>query len=86
MPYYIVTGVVQCGYIDLSKKAQSVNATCEVWARDEEEATQKATNAAKGAHEADRIEWTDGPHVREMTQEEQMRLHGCPTLPGMEEI
>lgn len=47
-----------------------------IWANSKEEALQLATQELKGG------EWTEGPRVSKMSEEQRMRAMGAPQLPG----
>jgi hypothetical protein len=48
-----------------------------IWANSREEALQLATEELKGG------EWTEGPRVNKMSEEQRMRAMGAPQLPGL---
>ena len=48
-----------------------------IWANSPKEAIQVATAELEGG------EWTDGPRVSQITEEQRMRSQGAPELPGL---
>jgi hypothetical protein len=48
-----------------------------IWANNPKEALQIATNELGGS------EWTEGPEVSQVTEEQRMRSMGAPELPGL---
>lgn len=48
-----------------------------IWANSPKEAIQIATAELNGA------EWTDGPHISRISEEQRMRSQGAPELPGL---
>ncbi len=48
-----------------------------IWANNPKEAIQLATAELAGG------EWTDGPRVSQVTEEQRMRSMGAPELPGL---
>jgi len=48
-----------------------------IWANNAKEAIQIATEELAGG------EWTDGPRVGQVTEEDRMRAQGAPELPGL---
>jgi hypothetical protein len=87
MPYYYVEGL----YVNSQgvKKKRKVGAYPKnsiepyartVWANNPKEAIQKATDELEGG------EWTEGPHLSQVTEEERMRSLGAPQLPGFQTI
>lgn len=48
-----------------------------IWANSPKEAIQIATGELKGG------EWTEGPHLSQITEEQRMRSLGAPELPGL---
>ena len=50
-----------------------------IWANSEQEAIQIATSELKGG------EWTEGPNLSHVTEEQRMRSSGAPEFPGLAE-
>lgn len=48
-----------------------------IWANNPKEAIQIATDELDGG------EWTEGPHVSQITEEQRMRSMGVPEFPGL---
>jgi hypothetical protein len=48
-----------------------------IWASDTQEALQIATSELEGG------EWTEGPRVSQVTEEQRMRSMGAPEFPGL---
>jgi hypothetical protein len=48
-----------------------------IWANSPKEALQIATSELQGG------EWSEGPHVSQVTEEQRMRSLGAPEFPGM---
>lgn len=48
-----------------------------IWANSPKEALQIATTELNGG------EWTEGPHVSQITEEQHMRSMGAPEFPGL---
>ena len=48
-----------------------------IWANSSKEAIQLATAELAGG------EWTEGPHVSQITEEQRMRSMGAPEFPGL---
>ena len=48
-----------------------------IWANSSKEAIQIATTELAGG------EWTEGPHISQITEEQRMRSMGAPELPGL---
>ena len=48
-----------------------------IWANSSKEAIQIATTELAGG------EWTEGPHVSQITEEQRMRSMGAPEFPGL---
>lgn len=48
-----------------------------IWANSPKEAIQTATAELNGG------EWTEGPHVSQITEEQRMRFLGAPEFPGL---
>ncbi len=48
-----------------------------IWASSSKEAIQIATQELSGG------EWTEGPHVSQVTEEQRMRSLGAPEFPGL---
>ncbi len=48
-----------------------------IWANSPKEAIQIATSELKGG------EWTEGPHLSQVTEEQRMRSLGAPEFPGL---
>jgi hypothetical protein len=51
-----------------------------IWANSPKEAIQIATTELEGG------EWTEGPRVSQITEEQRMRSMGAPELPGLSPI
>jgi len=87
MPYYYVeglyansNGVKKKRKIGLYPKNSIEPYARTIWANTPKEAIQKATDELEGG------EWTDGPHLSQVTEEERMRSLGAPQLPGFQTI
>jgi hypothetical protein len=50
-----------------------------IWANNPQEAIQIATSELEGG------EWTEGPHLSQVTEEQRMRSLGAPEFPGLAE-
>jgi len=48
-----------------------------IWANSSKEAIQLATTELAGG------EWTEGPHISQITEEQRMRSMGAPEFPGL---
>jgi hypothetical protein len=48
-----------------------------IWANSPKEAIQIATSELEGG------EWTEGPHLNQITEEQRMRSAGAPEFPGL---
>ena len=48
-----------------------------IWANSSKEAIQIATTELAGG------EWTEGPHISQITEEQRMRSMGAPEFPGL---
>jgi hypothetical protein len=51
-----------------------------IWANSPKEALQIATSELEGG------EWTEGPHLSQVTEEQHMRSLGAPEFPGLAEL
>jgi hypothetical protein len=51
-----------------------------IWANSPQEAIQIATSELKGG------EWTEGPRLSQVTEEQRMRSMGAPEFPGLTEL
>lgn len=63
------TGKIPAGSVEPYAKS--------IWANSPREAIQVATAELESG------EWTDGPHVSQITEEQRMRSQGAPELPGL---
>jgi hypothetical protein len=63
-------GVIPLAYIEPYAKT--------IWANNPDEAIQIATQELEGG------EWTEGPRVSKLSEEQRMRLMGAPEFPGLE--
>ena len=87
MPYYYVEGlyanpqgVKKRGKIGTYPKKSIEPYARAIWANNPKEAIQKATDELKGG------EWTEGPHLSQVTEEQRMRSLGAPQLPGFAKL
>jgi hypothetical protein len=84
MPHYYVEGlfatkqgVRKKSQLD-SYPAKSIEPYAKtIWANSPKEAIQIATRELAGG------EWTEGPHVSQVTEEQRMRSMGAPEFPGL---
>jgi hypothetical protein len=87
MPYYYIEGLY-ANSLGVKKKRKvgsypknSIEPYARtIWANTPKEAVQKATDELEGG------EWTEGPHLSQVTEEERMRSLGAPQLPGFQTI
>lgn len=84
MPHYYVEGLYASGQAVKKQRktgkspASSIEPYAKsIWANSPREAIQVATAELEGG------EWTDGPHVSQITEEQRMRAQGAPELPGL---
>jgi hypothetical protein len=87
MPYYYIEGLyanslgVKKKHKEGSYPKNSIEPYARtIWANTPKEAVQKATDELEGG------EWTEGPHLSQVTEEERMRSLGAPQLPGFQTI
>ena len=84
MPYFYVEGLyaTKRGVRQARKMGKFPPGSIEpyaknIWANSPKEAAQIATAELEGG------EWTDGPHVGRVSEEQRMRSQGAPELPGL---
>jgi hypothetical protein len=87
MPYYYIEGLYASPQGVKKKRKTGVypkNAiepyARTIWANTPKDAIQKATDELKGG------EWTEGPHLSQVTEEQRMRSLGAPQLPGFQTL
>ena len=84
MPYYYVEGLyaTRQGVKNARKPGKFPDGGIEpyarnIWANSPKEAVQLATEELQGG------QWTDGPRVSQISEEQRMRSQGAPELPGL---